>query len=131
MIWENTSHGIIIRVEPQFLEAQSIPAEQHYVWAYHVAIENTRETIVQLIHRTWVITDDNGQTSHVSGPGVIGKQPRLASGQIYTYTSGVPLPTPSGIMSGYYQMRDSEGLSFDAQIPAFSLDSPYDLALLH
>jgi len=117
---------IRISVQPVYLEDQSSPAENHYVWAYHVRIENQGSDTVQLINRSWRITDALGRIKEVHGPGVVGEQPVLAPGESFEYTSGTPLPTPSGIMAGSYEMRRADGSRFDAAIPAFSLDSPYE-----
>jgi len=81
--------------------------------------------------RHWRIIDARGQTEEVMGDGVVGEQPLIAPGEIYEYTSGAPLTTPSGLMVGTYQMETSEGDSFDVAIPAFSLDSPYERAMVH
>jgi len=114
-----------VTVEPTFLEDQSSPAESQYVWAYRVRIENHGIKTVQLLRRHWRITDALGRLQEVKGPGVVGEQPVLRPGDAYEYSSGTPLTTPSGIMSGSYQMEDETGEHFDIAIPAFSLDSPH------
>ncbi len=125
-LYSATTHDIRITVHPVFLEEQSAPSESRYVWAYHVVIENQGQETVQLLNRTWRITDALGQLKEVQGPGVVGEQPVLAPGERFEYTSGTPLPTPSGIMVGSYEMQRPNGSLFDAAIPAFSLDSPYE-----
>ena len=124
-MYEATTRGIRIRVEPGFLEDQSAPEEDRYFWAYTIEIANESSSTVQLHTRYWRITDANGRTEEVRGPGVVGKTPVLAPGQSFTYTSGCPLSTPSGIMVGSYQMTDDKGGRFDVAVPAFSLDSPH------
>ena len=119
------TRAIQISVEPFYLEDQSSPADDHFVWAYHVRIENTGQETVQLRTRHWRITDSNGRIQEVRGPGVVGVEPVLAPGDSFEYTSGTPLRTPSGIMVGSYEMETPEGEMFDVAIPAFSLDSPY------
>lgn len=123
-----TTRGITVTVDPVYLEDQSSPADSHYVWAYRVRIENCSDETVQLRRRRWVITDAKGRVQEVQGAGVVGEQPVLHPGESYEYTSGTPLPTPSGIMAGAYQMEVVEGghEKFDVAIPAFSLDSPYE-----
>ena len=79
---------------------------------------------MQLKTRHWRITDASGRVQEVRGAGVVGEQPRLEPGQSFEYTSGVPLPTPSGFMAGSYRMVTDKGEPFDIEIPAFSLDSP-------
>ncbi|MDX2155368.1 MAG: Co2+/Mg2+ efflux protein ApaG [Hyphomicrobiaceae bacterium] len=124
-MYEAVTRGIRVRVTPRFLDDQSAPDEGRYFWAYTVEISNGGETTVQLKTRQWLITDANGRRETVNGPGVVGKTPTLAPGQSFTYTSGCPLTTPSGIMSGSYQMQMPDGRMLDVTIPSFSLDSPY------
>jgi len=124
-MYSHTSQDIRITVEPYYLDDQSSPSDDHYVWAYHVKIENVGEATVQLINRYWKITDANGQIQEVRGSGVVGEQPVLDPGESFEYTSGTPLGTPSGIMVGTYEMEARDGARFDVEIPAFSLDSPH------
>lgn len=124
-MYSETTRGISVTVKPFYLEDQSSPAEGHYVWAYHVRIENRGEETVQLRRRHWKITDSNGCLQEVRGPGVVGEQPVLGPGESFEYTSGTPLPTPSGIMVGSYEMETRNGECFSVRIPAFSLDSPH------
>ena len=119
------TRAIQISVEPFYLEDQSSPADDHFVWAYHVRIENMGQETVQLRTRHWRITDSDGRIQEVRGPGVVGVEPVLAPGDSFEYTSGTPLRTPSGIMVGSYEMETPDGEMFDVDIPAFSLDSPY------
>ncbi len=117
---------IRVSVEPAYLDEQSSPSDDHYVWAYHVKIDNEGARAVQLLTRHWKITDGMGRMQEVRGAGVIGEQPVLQPGESFEYTSGTPLPTPSGIMRGTYGMRALDGERFEIVIPAFSLDSPYE-----
>ncbi len=126
-----TTRQICVTVCPTYLAEQSAPQDSHFFWAYHVVIENRGTDTVQLLRRHWRITDARGQLHEVRGAGVIGKQPRLEPGDTFEYTSGVPLQTPSGIMSGSYHMKNEIGESFDVEIPAFSLDSPYQAVRLN
>ncbi|EAU42361.1 hypothetical protein FP2506_05966 [Fulvimarina pelagi HTCC2506] len=123
-MYQLRTDDILVSVTPHYLAEQSEPSEGRYVWAYTISIENLGEETVQLIDRFWRITDANGNVQEVAGPGVVGDQPVIAPGDSYTYTSGCPLPTPSGIMQGHYGMRDSEGQRFKVDVPAFSLDLP-------
>jgi ApaG protein len=125
MIYEATTEGITVRVEPSFVEDESTPLHDQYFWAYSVEIYNGGNDRVKLVSRYWLITDSLGRTQEVKGPGVVGEQPVLESGESFRYTSGAPLRTPSGIMQGHYVMELDEGESFEVEIPAFSLDSPY------
>lgn len=125
------THSIKVTVKPVYLEDQSSPGENHYVWAYHVRIENQGEATVQLRSRHWRITDALGRLQEVRGAGVVGEQPVLKPGEMFEYTSGTPLPTPSGIMTGTYEMEREGGDRFDIKIPAFSLDSPHQPARIN
>lgn len=130
-MYSKTTRAITVTVQPTFLEEQSAPAENHYVWAYRVRIENKGPDTVKLLTRHWKITDALGRLQEVQGAGVVGEQPVLHSGDAYEYTSGTPLTTPSGIMVGSYQMESENGERFDIAIPAFSLDSPHQTVRLN
>ncbi len=124
--YSKITRNVRITVRSFYLEDQSQPEENHYVWAYRVKIENRGREPVQLLRRTWQITDARGRTQHVNGAGVVGEQPLLEPGESFEYTSGTPLETPSGFMVGAYHMVvPSSGENFDVAIPAFSLDSPH------
>jgi ApaG protein len=124
-MYTETTHDIRIAVRPIYLDEQSEPEEDRYVWAYQIRIENMGGETVQLLNRYWHITDAGGRVQEVRGPGVVGEQPVLAPGEAFEYTSGCPLATPSGIMVGNYEMQGDDGRRFEVQIPAFSLDSPH------
>lgn len=124
-MYSAVTQSIKVTVKPVYLEDQSSPTENHYVWAYHVRIENQGDSTVQLRSRHWRITDALGRLQEVRGAGVVGEQPILKPGGTFEYTSGTPLPTPSGIMTGTYEMEREGGDRFDIKIPAFSLDSPH------
>jgi ApaG protein len=123
-MYRATTRAIQVTVEPSYLEAESVPAEGRYFWAYTIEIANLGEETVQLRSRFWRITDATGRTEEVRGPGVIGKQPTLRPGETFRYTSGCPLPTSSGFMVGTYQMQTDTGEPFIVDVPAFSLDMP-------
>lgn len=124
-MYSQTTRDIVITVTPQFIDDQSDPDENQYLWAYHISIQNQGGETVQLISRYWHITDAAGRVNEVNGAGVVGEQPVLHPGEHFDYTSGTPLGTPSGIMVGRYQMQTGTGEMFEVDIPAFSLDSPY------
>jgi ApaG protein len=124
-MYEAVTRGIRIRVTPQFLEHESAPDQGRYLWAYTVDIRNEGSQSVQLQSRHWRITDALGRTQEVRGAGVVGQTPVLAPGASFRYTSGCPLPTPSGIMAGSYEMTSAAGEHFQVMIPTFSLDSPH------
>ena len=130
-MYQATTHGIRVTVEPQFLADRSSPEQNRYFWAYTVEISNLGKTRVQLRTRHWRITDARGHVEVVNGPGVVGEEPVLKPGAAFTYTSGCPLTTASGIMAGSYQMEGAGGERFNVEIPAFSLDSPYEAKQLN
>ncbi len=124
MLYEAVTNDIRVTVEPAFLDAQSDPDNDRYVWSYTIGIENQGGRTVQLLNRHWMITNALGVTEEVRGPGVVGEQPVLKPGERFDYTSGAPLTTPSGFMRGAYEMVDEAGERFSIDIPAFSLDCP-------
>lgn len=115
---------IHIHIETAYLDAQSEPEDQRYVFSYTITIRNEGTQAAQLVSRHWLITDSNGKTQEVRGKGVVGEQPHLRPGQSFRYSSGAIIETPVGTMQGSYQMRSDEGLTFDAPIPAFRLAMP-------
>jgi len=119
-----TTRGIVVSVDPYYLESRSSPESSQYFWAYRVIIANQSQESVQLISRHWMITNARGELTEVKGPGVVGEQPVLMPGERFEYTSGAPLNTPSGMMGGAYQMEKANGERFDIEIPTFSLDIP-------
>ena len=118
-------------VDPTYLDDQSAPEQSHFVWAYHIVIENRGTETVQLRSRHWRITNARGELHEVRGRGVVGEQPLLEPGDAFEYISHVPLTTPSGIMPGSYQKETRDGESFDVEIPASSLDSPHQSVKLN
>ena len=123
-MYSQTTRNIKIMVTPAYLDAQSNPQEHHYVWAYTVRLENMGTEKIKLINRYWHITDATGAVQEVRGAGVVGEQPVLNAGDVYQYTSGAALGTPSGIMTGAYEMETEAKERFVVRIPVFSLDSP-------
>ncbi len=118
------THAIEVSVTPRFLPERSSPENNYFFWAYTITIANHGTETVQLKTRHWRITDALGRLQEVRGAGVVGEEPTLRPGEKFEYTSGVPLPTSSGFMTGSYGMIDAAGRSFDIDIPAFSLDAP-------
>jgi ApaG protein len=119
-----TEHDIHIEVESVYIEEQSDPENERYVFAYTVTIHNAGEAAAKLLSRYWVITDADGNTQEVRGDGVVGEQPYLKPGEGFQYTSGTVLETPVGSMRGSYQMQEDDGTTFDAEIPMFTLSVP-------
>ena len=129
-MYVSETSGVVITVKPAFLETESDPDENRFVWAYTVEIANTGEDPVQLLAREWHITNAFNHTEIVKGAGVVGEQPIIKPGDRFSYTSGAPLTTPSGFMAGAYVI-ERRGKRFDADIPSFALDSPYDSSTRH
>jgi ApaG protein len=117
-------HRISIDVETTYLDDQSEPREQRYVFAYTITIRNEGEVPAKLLTRHWIITDANGRVQEVRGDGVVGEQPYLKPGQGFRYSSGAVLETPVGTMQGSYQMVADDGQQFDAPIAPFRLAIP-------
>lgn len=117
-------YQVEVGAEVTFVEAQSDPAKDQYVFAYTMTIHNAGRVEVTLLSRHWIITDANGQVQEVRGEGVVGEKPTLKPGETYRYTSGSMLQTPVGSMRGSYQMLAEDGHEFDAEIVAFTLALP-------
>ncbi len=118
------NHNIEVSVKSIYLEDQSDPSEDSFLWAYKVKIKNNGKISVKLLRRLWKIIDSNGNTKEVRGDGVVGEQPVLEPGETFEYASGTPLSTSSGLMHGSYFMSSENGSDFEVKIPAFSLDIP-------
>jgi ApaG protein len=119
------TRGIRVEVESFFVPERSDPTGELWLFAYHIRISNEGSDTVTLLSRHWIITDGDGKTEEVRGPGVVGEQPTLKPGEGFEYTSGCPLGTPFGTMHGTYQMRTEQGESFDVEIAPFALSQPY------
>jgi ApaG protein len=124
-MYRSTTRKIEVTVKPRFLPDRSSPNSGYFFWAYTINITNHGSVTAQLKTRHWRITDALGRLQEVKGPGVVGEEPVLEPGESFEYTSGVPLPTPSGFMVGSYGMVSETGEHFDIEIPAFSLDCSY------
>ena len=124
-MYRAVTRKVQVTVTPRFLAERSSPGNGYFFWAYTIDIANLGGETVQLKTRHWRITDATGKLQEVRGPGVVGEEPVLKPGESYEYTSGVPLPTPSGFMVGTYGMITDKGEHFDIDVPAFSLDCSY------
>ncbi len=120
-------YQIDVEVETHYIEEQSLPDEDRYVFAYTITIRNNGTLPAKLLNRHWVITDGDGKTQEVRGEGVVGEQPHIAPGDHFRYTSGTVLDTPVGTMQGSYQMIADDGKEFEAIIPVFTLSPPHTL----
>jgi ApaG protein len=121
---EGKKYHISINVNTTYLDEQSDPSADRYVFAYTITIANTGTVAAQLISRHWIITDAENVTQEVKGLGVVGEQPLLRPGESFEYTSGTAMATPVGTMHGSYQMVAEDGNKFDAEIPVFTLSMP-------
>lgn len=120
-------HRIKVEVKTQYVDGQSAPDANRYVFSYTVTITNTGTEAAKLLSRHWIITDANDKTQEVRGEGVVGEQPYLLPGASYEYTSGTVIETPVGSMRGSYGMIGEDGSKFDAEIPLFLLSMPRTL----
>ncbi|PZN78122.1 MAG: Co2+/Mg2+ efflux protein ApaG [Candidatus Methylumidiphilus alinenensis] len=120
----NMKHQIEIDAITNYLESQSVPEQDRYVFAYTITIRNTGAIPARLLARHWVITDANGKVQEVRGEGVVGEKPHLSPGDSFRYTSAAMIETPVGVMHGEYLLINDEGEAFDAEIPSFTLAVP-------
>lgn len=123
----NSDYNIQVTVETRFLDGESAPEADHYVFAYTVTIKNNGTLPARLLSRHWQITDGDDNFTEVKDFGVVGQHPHLEPGETFTYTSGTVLETPTGQMKGSYQMLADDGTEFNAIIPAFHLTTPQRL----
>ena len=115
---------IDIEVATRFIEQQSDPERQRFIFGYTISIRNDGTQPARLMTRHWIITDANGNVQEVRGDGVVGEQPYLKPGEAYSYSSGAVLATAVGAMQGSYGMLDDAGRHFDAPIAPFTLAVP-------
>ncbi len=118
------SPRVCVQVQSFYIESQSSPEDERFVFAYTVTIRNLGRTAVQLLGRYWLITNGNGRETEVQGEGVVGEQPHIEPGNDYQYTSGAVIETPLGTMQGHYEMVDAQGETFRVEIPVFRLAIP-------
>ena len=121
---ENELNRIQVDVETRYIEEQSNPEQNYFVFAYTITIQNKGRQAAKLLTRHWVITDSNQKVQEVRGEGVVGEQPHLKPGEQFVYTSGTMLETAVGTMKGSYQMQADDGSQFDAEIDEFVLSTP-------
>jgi ApaG protein len=121
---DTTTRGIRVQVQSAYVEERSEPRESYFFFSYHVTISNAGDETAQLLSREWIITDSDGNSERVQGPGVVGDQPVLHPGESYEYTSFCPLRTSMGSMQGSYTMQTEGGEKFDAAIAPFTLAVP-------
>lgn len=122
--YKSNTSGIEVVVKPEYINSQVSNGNNFFVWAYHIVINNQSSETFQLVNRYWKIIDQDGVVQEISGLGAVGEQPFLSPNANFSYSSGVHLRHPSGIMSGYYGMKRQNGEIINVQIPAFSLDVP-------
>ena len=130
-MYRAVTRQIEVTVEPNFQPGRSVVDKGQYFWSYTIVITNSGHETVQLRTRHWIVTDATGGKQVFRGEGVVGKQPVLAPGERFEYTSGVPLTTASGFMAGRYQMVSESGEHFEIDVPTFSLDSPDNKRVLN
>lgn len=129
--FERTTQGIAIHVTPVFVDQESRPEDDFYLWAYQVRIENQGVDTIRILDRQWSVIDARGMTKTITGAGVFEDQPVLKPGDAFEYTNTIPLSTTSGLISGKYALEANKGDILEVEAPVFSLDSPYEPALKH
>lgn len=123
---DSTTHGVRVQVASRYVPERSRPANGQWFFVYNIQISNQGAETVQLLSRHWIITDSDGETEEVRGPGVVGEQPVLQPGKSFQYTSACPLKTSFGTMHGTYQMVTlGDGRHFDVEIAPFALCEPH------
>ena len=120
-------YKIVVEAISYFLQEQSAPEKDRYVFAYTITIRNKSQKGAKLMSRQWIITDSNGKIEEIEGDGVVGKQPYLKPDDVFRYTSGAVIETPVGVMEGSYFFVDEDGEHFIAAIPRFTLSIPRTL----
>ncbi|MGD9638595.1 MAG: Co(2+)/Mg(2+) efflux protein ApaG [Alphaproteobacteria bacterium] len=130
-LYSHTTQDITVSAAPLFVDEASVPEENKFFWAYYIKIENNSSKNIQLVDKSFVIADSLGNTTIAKDLGQPDNQPIVISGDSYEYTGLTPLGTPSGIIVGKIGLIDENGLLFDIDIPAFSLDSPYENIVLN
>lgn len=118
------NNWVTVAVRTHYLASQSSPVRNQYVFAYTITITNHSAEFVRLVERAWTIVDGDHKITRVTGEGVVGKQPQIAPGDTFSYTSGTVLATPIGTMYGHYRMLVATGEAFTAEIPSFRLAVP-------
>tara|TARA_B000000475_G_C15637244_1_gene300040 strand:- start:99 stop:482 length:384 start_codon:yes stop_codon:yes gene_type:complete len=124
---DKNNNQILIKVTPNFIEKNSIVEFNKYVFSYEVEIKNDSSQTIQLISRHWIIENSKAEIFEVKGDGVIGEQPTINPGEVYSYSSFTEISTPSGFMWGSYKMLTEGDISFDVDIPKFELSMPRTL----
>ena len=119
-----SENDIAVTVKTRFLEEQSEPSADRFVFAYTIRITNNGPRAARLWRRHWVITDSNGKVQEVRGDGVVGEQPMLPPGGAFEYSSGAIIETPVGTMQGSYLMERDDGIEFNAPVAPFTLAVP-------
>ena len=129
--FSSSTNGIDVSVVPEYLVEHSDSATHQFVWAYHVAIKNSSNHSIQILSRHWKITDSNGLKQEIVGEGLVGRKPILRPGEAFDYSSGTPLKTPSGFMSGQFHAISEACGRFKIEVPAFALDGPLTFEKIH
>lgn len=128
---KKTSSVIVINSHTSYVDEQSDPSHQKFVWSYQITIKNNSDDIVQLLNRYWLITDTTGKVDEIKGAGVVGLQPLIMPGKEFIYTSYCQLLTPQGTMEGHYEMQTLEEAHFNVEIPKFVLSAPTEITKLY
>ncbi len=129
--FKSSTQGVAVTVVPAYVPEHSNPKRHQYVWTYNVVIENQTNKRIKLMRRHWEVIDARGHKEEVAGPGVVGEQPVLEPGSTFTYASHTMLRTSTGFMKGDYDVVDDLGQNLKVDIPAFSLDEPFERPVIN
>jgi ApaG protein len=121
---EAVTEGIRVAVRVRYSEEHSDAQNGQWFFLYTIRISNEADETVQLLTRHWTIVDGTGHVEDVQGPGVVGETPVINPGEAFEYTSGCPLTTPFGSMTGSYEMTRGDGIRFEVEVPIFELRQP-------
>ena len=123
-VYRHEGEELDVSVQPFYVNQQSKPAENFFLYGYTVKIKNKSEKTVKLISRHWTIMNGKGKKTEVDGRGVVGQTPVLKPGETFEYTSACPLDTPTGNMRGRYTLTDEEKHIFKVRVPLFFFKPP-------
>lgn len=97
--------------------------DKPFPFVYFITIHNDSDKTVTIRGRKWVVTDSNGETLVVEGDGVVGKSPKLLSGEHFSYNSYHTIGTDSVAEGAFFGVTE-EGEAVFTRIPPFKLRVP-------
>lgn len=112
---------VCIQVQSIYVESQSIPEGNYYVFAYAVTLRILGCFNAYILGYCCLMTNRHCRKTEVQGIAVISEQLLHQPGREFQYTSGIILKTPLGTMENHYEMVDYQSQSFRCAIPVFHL----------